>query len=235
MSYIYTGFYRYIIEVGKYAKLEFGGYMLKFFSRKKPEPKLDIKVLIKNDISLLTLDERWNGLFKNIVKTDAIVECENKIKELLKEQSRIINESKEIVVRKKEYMDKIIKLTTEVFDNNNQDAQSDMQECEKQIVGINARLTEIEERLADIPKELRQANLELLEQTVKVVYFSIRENQRRVAELDKEIAETKEKLRKLVDERELRAQDDTDTYSYFHDLLGGDQLQKLDEIYFSSK
>lgn len=208
--------------------------MWKFFSRKKPEPKLDIKVLIKNDISLLTLDERWNGLFKNIVKTEAIIECENKIKELLKEQSRIISESKEIVVKKKEYMDKIIQLTTEVFDNNNQDAQSDMQECEKLIVGINARLEEIEERLADIPKEIRQANLELLEQTVKVVYFSIRENQQRVAQLDKEIAETKEKLIKLVDERELRAQDDTDTYSYFHDLLGGDQLQKLDEIYFSS-
>ncbi len=209
--------------------------MWKFFNRRKPEPQLDIKVLIKNDISLLTLDERWNGLFKNIVKTESINLCENKIKELLKEQSRVIAESKEIAVKKKDCMDNIIKLTTEVFDNNNQEAQSQMQECEKQIVGINNRLEEIEERLINIPKELRQANLELLEQTVKLVYFSIRENQQRVAVLDKEIAETKEKLIRLVDERELRAQDHTDTYSYFHDLLGGDQLQKLDEIYFSSK
>ncbi len=209
--------------------------MFKLFNRKKPEPQLDIKVLIKNDISLLTLDERWNSLFKNIVKTEVIIECENRIKELLKEQSRVIAESKEIAVKKKDCMDNIIKLTTEVFDNNNQEAQSAMQECEKQILGINNRLTEIEERLSNIPKEIRQANLDLLEQTVKIVYFSIRENQRRVAELDKEIAETKEKLIKLVDERELRAQDDTDTYSYFHDLLGGDQLQKLDEVYFSGK
>ncbi len=209
--------------------------MWKLFSRRKPEPQLDIKVLIKNDISLLTLDERWNGLFKNIVKTEDINQCENKIRELLKEQSRVIVESKEIAVKKKECMDKIIKLTTEVFDNNNQEAQIEMQECEKQIVGINNRLTEIEDRLINIPKELRQANLELLEQTVKLVYFSMRENQQRVAVLDKEIAETKEKLIKLVDERELRAQDDTDTYSYFHDLLGGDQLQRLDEVYFSSK
>lgn len=209
--------------------------MWKLFGRKKTEPLLDVKVLIKNDISLLTLDERWNGLFKNIVKTEAITECENKIKELLKEQSRVISESKEIAVKKKECMDKIIKLTTEVFDNNNQDAQTAMQESEKQIVSINNRLTEIDERLAIIPKELRQANLELLEHTVRIVYFSIRENQQRVAELDREIAQTRERLIKLVDERELRAQDDTDTYSYFHDLLGGDQLQKLDEVYFSSK
>ncbi len=209
--------------------------MWKLFNRKKNEPKLDIKVLIKNDISLLTLDERWNGLFKNIVKTERIIECEDKIKELLKEQSRVIAESKEIAAKKKECMDKIIKLTTEVFENNNQDAQSEMQESEKQIVGINNRMSEIEERLTGIPKELRQANLELLEQTVKVVYFSIKGNQQRVAELDREIAETRERLIKLVDERELRAQDHTDTYSYFHDLLGGDQLQKLDEVYFSGK
>ncbi len=209
--------------------------MWKLFSKKKPEPQLDMKVLFKNDITLLILDERWNGLFKNIVKTEEISKCENGIKELLKEQSRVISESKEIAARKKECMDNIIRLTTEVFDNNNQNAQTEMQECEKQIIGINTRLTEIEQRLADIPKEIRQVNLELLEHTVKLVYFSIRENQERVSQLDKEIAETKEKLIKLVDERELRAQDDTDTYSYFHDLLGGDQLQKLDEVYFSTR
>jgi len=84
-----------------------------------------------------------------------------------------------------------------------------------------------------VPKEIRQANLELLEQTVKLVYFSIRGNQQKVVELDKEIAQIKEQLMKLIDERGLLAQDDTDTYSYFHDLLGGDELQKLDEIYFN--
>ncbi|MDF2984977.1 MAG: hypothetical protein K0R50_487 [Eubacterium sp.] len=209
--------------------------MWKLFNRKKTEPQFDFKVLIKNDISLLILDERWNILFNNIVKTESIIECENKLKDLLKEQSRILSESKEIAAKKKECMDNIIRLTTEVFENNNQEAQAEMQECEKQIVGINNRLGEIEERLQNIPKEIRQSNLELLELAVKLVYFSIREHQQRVTELDHEIAETKEKLKKLIDEREFLAKDSTDTYSYFHDLLGGDQLQKLDEIYYQSK
>lgn len=209
--------------------------MWKLFDRKKAGHDLDIKVLIKNDISLLTLDERWNGLFKNIVKTGSIVESENKIKEMLKEQSRLISESKELGIRKKENMDKIIKLTTEAFDKNNQTAHNEMQECEKIILGINSKIKENEERLENIPDEIRQANLELLEHTVKLVYFSIRENREKVNLLDKEINETREKLKKLIDERELIAQDDTDTYSYFHDLLGGDQLQKLDEQYFSGK
>lgn len=209
--------------------------MWNIFSRNKKAHELDIKILFKNDISLLILDKRWNGLFNNIVKTDKIIDYENKIKELLKEQSRLITESKENSIKKKESMDNIIKLTTEAFDNNNEEARSKMQECEKTIVAINKRVKEIESRLLDIPKELRQANLELLEQTVKLVYFSIKENQIKVVELDKEIAQTKEHLKKLIDERGLLAQDDTNTYSYFHDLLGGDELQKLDEIYFNNK
>ena len=212
-----------------------GGHMRNIFKRKNSAHELDIKVLFKNDISLLILDERWNGLFSNIIKTSSIIECENKIKELLKEQSRLITEAKESTVKKKEAMDSIIKLTTEVFGNNNQEAQTDMQDCERIIVGINNRAKEVEERLLDVPKEIRQANLVLLEQTVKLVYFSIRENQQRVSELDKQISQTKEQLMKLIDERGLLAQDDTNTYSYFHDLLGGDELQKLDEIYNTGK
>jgi hypothetical protein len=193
-----------------------------------------MKVLFKNDISLLILDERWNGLFNNIIKTESILDYENKIKELLKEQSRLITESKDIAARKKDSMESIIRLTTEAFDNNNEEAHSQMQDCEKSIVAINRRTKEIEERILDIPKELRQANLVLLEQTIKLVYFSIKENQQKVEELDREIAAAKEHLKDMIDERELLAEDYTDTYSYFHDLLGGDELQKLDEIYFNN-
>lgn len=207
--------------------------MWNIFNKKNKVHGFDLKVLFKNDISLLTLDERWNGLFKNMEKTNDIIETENRIKELLKEQSRLISESKEILIKKKECMDSIIKLTTEVFDKNNKEAHTKMQECEKTIVAINKRIKENEERLQDIPKEIREENLLLLEYTVKQVYFSIRENQLRVTELDKQIAEARESLKKMIDERELLAEDYSDTYSYFHDLLGKDELQKLDEIYFS--
>ncbi|EGD46397.1 hypothetical protein Cpap_0336 [Ruminiclostridium papyrosolvens DSM 2782] len=207
--------------------------MWNIFNKKNKAHGFDLKVLFKNDISLLTLDERWNGLFKNMEKTNDITECENRIKELLKEQSRLITETKDISIKKKECMDSIIRLTTEVFDKNNKEAHTKMQECEKSIVAINKKMEENEERLLDIPKEIREENLQLLEYTVKLVYFSIRENQLRVSELDKEIAEAKEKLKKMIEERELLAEDYSDTYSYFHDLLGKDELQKLDEIYFS--
>lgn len=205
-----------------------------FLFSKKPQKKFDRKVLRRNDICLLTLDERWNSLFANAQKTPEILKCEEKLKELLKQQARLIAESKEIAARKRLCMDKIIQLTPEVFDKNNEDAKKDMQACEKEIKQINDRLPKIEVELENIPDLVREANIGLLEQTVNIVYFKIRSNQKRVEELEKLIEETRTKLKEYIDEKELLAQDDNDIYSYFHDLLGPEELEKLDKEFFGN-
>ncbi len=208
--------------------------MLEFL--KKPQKKnFDRKVLRKNDISLLTLDERWNSLFANTEKTPEIMKYEEELKELLKEQARLISEAKEISNHKKACMDKIIQLTTEVFDNNNEKAKDKMQACEKEIKRINERAVKIEERLETIPDSIKEANLNLLETTVNIVYFKIRTNQKRVADLEKLIEDTRSSLKQYIDEKESLSQDDTDIYSYFHDLLGGEELEKLDKDFFGDK
>lgn len=202
------------------------------FKKKNTKNKLDIKILRKNNISLLILDERWNNLFKSTEKTPEITEKEDKLKELLKFQSRLMEEVKEIAARKKDRMDKIIKLTTEVFDKNNEEAKKEMASCEKEIININERLPKIEEELENIPTLIKEANLELLEVTVNAVYYEIGFNQRRIKELEAYIEETRTRLKELIDEKEALSEDDTDIYSYFHDLLGAEELEKLDKIFF---
>jgi len=200
---------------------------------KKPQKKnFDKNVLRKNDISLLTIDERWNVLFTNTEKTPEIEKYELEITELLKEQSRLIGEAKEISIRKKTCMEKIIKLTTEAFDNNNEKAKDEMQACDKEIKRINERAIKIEERLDSIPDSIKETNLCLLELIVNVIYFKIRANQKRVAELEKLVEETRTNLKLYIDEKESLSQDDTDIYSYFHDLLGAEELEKLDKNFF---
>ncbi|HHW00311.1 MAG TPA: hypothetical protein GXX36_12230 [Clostridiaceae bacterium] len=206
--------------------------MWKFFTRPVRKPKLDIGVLRKNDIVLLPLDGRWNNLFKNTEKTTDILRCEERIKELLKQQSSLIAELEEIQVRKKQCMENIIKLTPEAFDKNSEEAKRQMQWCEKEIKRINERKREIEVNLDNIPGLIKEANLELLEYTIKLVYVKIRSNQKRVEELDRLIEETRVRLKEYISERELLAQDGADTYSYFHDLLGSEELEKLDRIFF---
>jgi len=194
--------------------------------------KFDRKLLKKNDIHLLILDERWNGLFKDTDKTVEILECEKKIRELLKREANLTSELKELTHRKKVCMDTIIKLTSDVFDKNDEQAKEKMRSCEKEIKYINKRVKEIEEELEISPDKLKDANLELLEHTVNTVYFKMRRNQRRYKQLEKLIEETSQKLKEYTEEMETLCQDDTEVYSYFHDLLGGEELEKLDKEYF---
>ena len=94
-----------------------------------------------------------------------------------------------------------------------------MQDSEREIKRINSRIARIEELLDAMPDKLKQVNLELLEQTVNIVYYKILANKKRVEELDKLIGETRDKLKGKKKKKESLSQDDTDIYSYFHDLL----------------
>lgn len=209
--------------------------MWKLFTKPVRKPKLDVRILRKNDISLLPLDGRWNNLFKNTEKTTDILKCEERIKELLKQQSSLIAELEEIQVRKKKCMQSIIKLTPDAFDNNSEEAKKQMQLCQKEIKRINERKREIEANLNNIPGLLNEVNLQLLEYTIELVYVKIRSNQKRVEELEKLIEETRTKLKEYISEKELLAEEGSETYSYFHDLLGAEELEKLDRIFFGKK
>jgi len=198
----------------------------------KRRKKFDKSILRKNDISLLILDERWNKLFTSTPKTPVIERSEQRLKELIKEEARLMSERKEIAASKKHHMDNIIKLTTDVFEKNDEDAKKEMQLSEGEIKRINDRARQIEGKLDEMPDRIKLANVELLEHTVNIVYLKIRSAGRRVEELEKLIEETRTKLKGYIDEKESLSQDDTDIYSYFHDLLGAEELERLDKKFF---
>jgi hypothetical protein len=194
--------------------------------------KLGVKTLRDNDILLLILDERWNRLFSSTRKTPAIKRCEEKLRDLMKEEARLNAEKKDIDVQKRRHMDKIIKLTSDVFDKNDADARREMKESECEISRINKQAGQIEKRLDKLPGRLRRANLDLLEMTVDIVYRKLRSRKKRIEELEKIIEETRERLKAYIDEKESLAKENSDVYSYFHNLLGGEELEKLDSILY---
>lgn len=197
--------------------------------------KFDAGTLRRNDITSVILDERWNKLFANTQKTPAIERSEQKLRELLKEEARLLADQKEIASAKKHHMIRIMELTPEVFEKGSEAAKEEMKISEREIKRINERAKQIEKQLEELPSRLRKANLELLELTVKVVYYKIRSNRKRVEELEKLIEETRAKLKEYIDEKETLSQDNSDVYSYFHDLLGGEELEKLDREFFRGR
>jgi len=91
--------------------------------------------------------------FQKYRKTREIIEKEEVLKELLKEEARLAFEKKEILARKKSCLDKIIKLTPEVFDNNNEQSKAEMEKCEKEINQITKELKVLKKKLKTCPKE----------------------------------------------------------------------------------
>ncbi|MGI6668382.1 MAG: hypothetical protein ACOX4M_02795 [Acetivibrionales bacterium] len=195
--------------------------------------KLDVKALRDNDIPLLILDERWNGLFSSTQKTSAIERLEEKLRKLLKEEARLAAEKKDIDAQKRRHMNRIISLTPDVFEKSDEDARKIMQESEREINRINRQAAQIEKQLERLPGRLKQANLELLAVTVGTVYRKIKSGRKRIEKLEKLIEETREKLRACIDEKETLAKENADVYSCLHNLLGGERLEKLDGVFLN--
>jgi hypothetical protein len=140
--------------------------------RSRGGKKFDTRTLRKNDISLLILDERWNKLFVNTPKSPSIERSEQKLKELLKEEARLIAEQKEIAAAKKAHMDRIIKLTPKVFEEGDETAKKEMQDSEREIKRINSRAQRIEELLEEMPDRKKKSNLSCLRK--RSTFYTIR-------------------------------------------------------------
>jgi len=205
--------------------------MFEFLFNNPGKHRFDKRVLKKNNISLLILDERWNALFNDGAKPKIILKAEDKLRELLKEQARITSESESLNALKKQLMAKILELTPLAFDKGDGDARNKMSEYEAQIRQINEKVEEAKKRLEQIPDDIKQANIELLEHTVQQVYVKIASKRNRISQLEKLIEQTREKLKQYIDEKESLAQQSDEIYSYFHDLLGKEELEKLDRMY----
>jgi len=206
--------------------------MFRFWKKENKVVIFDKYVLRNNNISLLILDERWNGIFNHAEKTEEIIKAEEELKSLMIIQSKLLEEQKTATSRKKELVSNILALTQETFENNNEEARLKMTECERGINLINERLPQIEQEIDELPQKLKQKNLELLGIAVEKVYFTLRSKQKRQEELDVLIQETREKLKAYIDEKGTLAQENTDSYSYFHDLLGSEELGRLDKLFF---
>ena len=193
--------------------------------------ELDPDILRRNRISVLTLDERWNSLFKYIAKTPTIIRLEERMNNLLKKQAQLTTEHKENLALKKDLLKRIMELTTDAFERGDETARKQIDNSEAEINRINLREPEIEEELSTAQTDIKEVNIELLENSVSYLYRDIKKTQERTVELEVLIEELKEKLKESISERETMVEAYNQTYLYLHALLGVEQIEELDRHY----
>ena len=202
---------------------------------RKKRIHFNIATLKKNDITILTLDERWNKIFQIIPISAEVKKRQDLLNKLLAQEAGLYQEKNSIDPEKKKLMNTIISLTTEAFDKNNEDAKLTLRKSKQRIEALNKRAGEIEEELFEKQEEIRNANFKLLEETVRYVYSVMLKSRKNELQLEKEIYSLKKKLKELQTRRQNLSTDWTDIYAFFHTLLGAEELTKLDRLFLKTE
>jgi chromosome segregation ATPase len=205
--------------------------MQMLFARRKQKLDFNTATLKKNDIVILTLDERWNKLFKVIPINSAVKKQQDFLNGLLGKEASLYQEQKGIEPEKVKYMNRIMMLTGEAFEKNSEEAKKSLAESKERIEALNKRAQELENEIFQMKDKIREANFKLLDVTVRYVYDVMAASREKQKKLDRELEQAKKRLKELQAKRQSMSTDWTEVYSFFHALLGSDELTKLDQLF----
>lgn len=201
-----------------------------FFKSKRKEPSIDLKSILHPEwIPILTLDEKWHYLFTIYEKTSEIEKLEAKVNHLLKEQGGVQTQLQQLQIAKKQMLNKIIELTTDAFDNQNETAKHEMDKAQLVIVQSNEQIEQKQERAHSIPLELREENFHLFEETLKLVYPHLHHSQENYDKVTDTIEKLRQELKQCIDQKVLLEERIKHTYAYLHDILGAEPSEVLDQ------
>jgi len=177
---------------------------------------------------LLILDPLWQEQFRNR-KSEAIINLETKIKNLMKENARLLETEKSLIRKKQECLSQIRQLTRDVHDYNDKDAAQATEMFKTAVFDINTELDDLGKKADKLPKELEDANRELLAETVSIIYFSMRNSQARLQALVPEIERLRGEVGRLVAEQIECEEEAARTYQLLHKMVGREVVNILDQ------
>lgn len=201
----------------------------------KPEeemyPYIDKSILRQNNISRLTIDERWTKLFSNLPMSPIIEKLQNEMNELIKKEAMLKQEQENLDPNKKMLMKKIISLIKDAFEENDDSAKSELKKCRKNIEKINERMDKIFEDIEKTHDELREANVRLLNETVEYIFSTLKGNKERAETITRELKLIRQRENALKEELDSINLDWTSFAVHFTELLGIDLVKRLESQY----
>ncbi len=196
--------------------------------KNKNDEPIDFHTLANKKIPILVLDKNWHYMFPPGRKTKKMIEIENKLNKLLKEQGKLTNKEKDFIRFKKECVNQIMNLMEKAEES--EEARKDMGKSQQYIEEINNQLENIERDLEELPRKIKFINNELLNESIQMCYTEMNENKKIVNKLDIEINELKEQIKNKIEEKTTKEELINRTYLFLHNLVGVDLINKLDTV-----
>ncbi len=191
----------------------------------------DSSILRKNNITRLSIDERWTKLFVTIKITPELQKAEEEMNELIKDEAMLKNEQDNLEPQKRKCMNEIMSLTKDAFENDSDTAKQRLKECKKEIEKINNRINKVLEDIENHEEKMRGANLELLNKSINYIFTTLKVNNERALEIKKELAEIEEKKKLLGEELETISLDWTKYAVDLTELIGTNPVKEFEEAY----
>lgn len=186
------------------------------------------RVIRAKQLPILTLDSRWHLLFPEPKKTTTIRRLEKQVNELLKHQGKIVQDAKGLKQLKRNLMQEIVLNMSESSGEIEAQRVKKLENSQKYIKEINDKLTLLDDELEQLPTKIREVNEKLMLESVSICYNQLRENKQQIIQLEEWIAEVRNTLKERVVQKQEMEEENTNIYSYMHDMLGAQVMEVFD-------
>ncbi len=197
--------------------------------KEKPKVEFDPSILRQNNITRLSIDERWTKLFVTIKMNQELESAEKEMSVLIKKEAMLKNEQENLEPKKRKCMNEIISLTQEAFENDNHAAKDKLKDCKKEIEKINGRMNAVLEEIEKLEEQMKTANLKLLEGSAAYIFSTLKNNSDRALDIKNELVMLEQKENALREELEAISTNWTQCATDLTELIGASQVKDLEE------
>lgn len=197
---------------------------------RKKQDSVDFTELLKNNkIPILTLDVRWHELFPEHEKTAQIRNLENKLNSLVKQQGKLVNDTKDLKKLKAKLMHEIVANMGEANGITGRLAMKKQDKSQQLIKDINNKMKQADEQLIDLPYQIKATNAELLVESMKICYDRLRQNSNEIQQIGSWVNRVREELKEKILIKQDKEIQNTAIYSYMHDMIGPQVIELFDD------
>lgn len=187
-------------------------------------------IVKKNKIPILIYVPEWIQLFSSY-KSRSMQKIITKLEELIAREKEYDSELNSLERRKKIVMNKILYISKDINENNNEAALPKMEETEKELIDINHKIPELIEEMETLPNLINEMNTQLLKETIKRSYELIKEHQYESEKCQEQVNEIRQKLAALIEKKVDMEERVNKLYSFIHGMIGAAEMESLDESF----
>lgn len=187
-------------------------------------------IVKKNKIPILIYVPEWIQLFSNY-KSRNMQKIITKLEDLISREKECDSELRSMEKRKKVLMNKILYLSKDINENNNEAALPKMEETEKELIEINQKIPALIEEMETLPGFINEVNTQLLKETIKRSYELIKEHKSESQKCQEQVNEIRKKLASLIERKVDMDERVNKLYSFIHGMIGAYEMESLDESF----